>query len=412
MGKDFILVVIGQIISLFGNAVLRFALPLHLLNITSSPALFGMVSALSFLPMLLMSPIGGVLADRVNKKKIMAGLDFFTAGLVLVFFISYGKVNMVLAILIVLTLLYGISGAYQPSVQASVPVLVNEERLVSANAVINTVSSLSGLLGPVIGGICYSVGGLKPILIISVICFFCSAVMEVFIQMPVEKMEERESIFHILIIDSKESLYFLWREEQNIGKLTGLLALFNLFLSAFLSIGITIIVTQVLQFEHGDTNQMLGYAQGIMAFGGIAGGILSAGLGERLTVGTSWKKMLGACVLLIPIGVILLVDAEAIIAYAVINICSFGVMVLAMMFSVGMMAYVQKITPENLIGKVIAWIITICNCAQPTGQAMYGVLFERLAGREWMIVLFALVITGAVTWKFYQWTEVYRGEKV
>ena len=57
MGKDFILVVIGQIISLFGNAVLRFALPLHLLNITNSPALFGMVSALSFLPMLLMSPI-------------------------------------------------------------------------------------------------------------------------------------------------------------------------------------------------------------------------------------------------------------------------------------------------------------------------------------------------------------------
>ena len=91
MSKDFILVVIGQIISLFGNAVLRFALPLHLLNVTDSPAMFGAVSALSFLPMLLMSPIGGVLADRINKKKIMAGLDFFTAGLMLVFFVSYGK---------------------------------------------------------------------------------------------------------------------------------------------------------------------------------------------------------------------------------------------------------------------------------------------------------------------------------
>ena len=56
MSKDFILVVIGQIISLFGNAVLRFALPLHLLNVTDSPAVFGTVSALSFLPMLLMSP--------------------------------------------------------------------------------------------------------------------------------------------------------------------------------------------------------------------------------------------------------------------------------------------------------------------------------------------------------------------
>ena len=171
MSKDFILVVIGQIISLFGNAVLRFALPLHLLNVTDSPAMFGAVSALSFLPMLLMSPIGGVLADRINKKKIMAGLDFFTAGLMLVFFVSYGKCSVVLAILIVLTLLYGISGAYQPSVQASVPVLVREEKIVSANAVINMVSSLSGLLGPVIGGICYSIGGLAPILMISAMLF-------------------------------------------------------------------------------------------------------------------------------------------------------------------------------------------------------------------------------------------------
>ena len=49
MSKDFILVVIGQIISLFGNAVLRFALPLHLLNVTDSPAMFGAVSALSLI---------------------------------------------------------------------------------------------------------------------------------------------------------------------------------------------------------------------------------------------------------------------------------------------------------------------------------------------------------------------------
>lgn len=77
MSKDFILVVIGQIISLFGNAVLRFALPLHLLNVTDSPAVFGTVSALSFLPMLLMSPIGGVLADRINKKKNYGRAGFF-----------------------------------------------------------------------------------------------------------------------------------------------------------------------------------------------------------------------------------------------------------------------------------------------------------------------------------------------
>ena len=69
--KDFTLVVIGQIISLFGNAILRFALPLYLLRETGSPSLFGAVTACSFIPMIIFSLFGGVLADRVNKRNIM-----------------------------------------------------------------------------------------------------------------------------------------------------------------------------------------------------------------------------------------------------------------------------------------------------------------------------------------------------
>jgi len=81
--KDFTLVVIGQIISLFGNAVLRFALPLYILEQSSLPALFGQVSALAFLPLIMLSPVGGIIADRVNKQRIMAVLDFITSVLVL-----------------------------------------------------------------------------------------------------------------------------------------------------------------------------------------------------------------------------------------------------------------------------------------------------------------------------------------
>ena len=74
--KDFILMAIGQIISLFGNQILRFALPLYLLNQTGSSALFGTISAISFIPMILLFPIGGIIADRVNKRNIMVILDF------------------------------------------------------------------------------------------------------------------------------------------------------------------------------------------------------------------------------------------------------------------------------------------------------------------------------------------------
>lgn len=60
-GKDFLMVLAGQIISLFGNAVIRFALPLHLLNVTGSAALYGSITGIAFLPLIVMTPIGGMI---------------------------------------------------------------------------------------------------------------------------------------------------------------------------------------------------------------------------------------------------------------------------------------------------------------------------------------------------------------
>ena len=107
--RNFIMVVIGQIISLFGNAILRFALPLYLLNETESAALFGVVTACAFIPMIVLAPIGGILADRVNKRNIMVVLDFSTAILVLAIIILLGKINLVVLLLCALFILYGIN---------------------------------------------------------------------------------------------------------------------------------------------------------------------------------------------------------------------------------------------------------------------------------------------------------------
>ena len=87
--KDFMLVVAGQIVSLFGNAILRFALPLYLLRETGSSTLYGIVTACSFIPMIVLSLLGGVLADRVNKRNIMVFLDFMTAITITVFYVLY-----------------------------------------------------------------------------------------------------------------------------------------------------------------------------------------------------------------------------------------------------------------------------------------------------------------------------------
>ena len=182
--KDFTLVVVGQIISLFGNAAIRFALPLYLLNLTGSSALYGTVTACAFIPSILLSPVGGIVADRVNKRNIMVILDFFTAIVILMFSLLMNEANLVLAVTVTMMLLYGIAGAYQPSVQSSIPALVGQEHFMAANSVINTVSSFSSLAGPVLGGILYSAYGLKPVLRVCMVCFILSAVMEIFIHIP------------------------------------------------------------------------------------------------------------------------------------------------------------------------------------------------------------------------------------
>ena len=166
--KDFTLVVLGQIISLFGNAAIRFALPLYLLNLTGSSALYGTVTACAFLPPILLSPMGGMIADRVNKRNVMVALDFLTAALILAFSLLMDTFSLVPLLTVTLMLLYGIAGAYQPSVQASIPALVCPEQTMTANSVINTINSFSSLTGPVLGGLLYSAWGLKPVLMGSV----------------------------------------------------------------------------------------------------------------------------------------------------------------------------------------------------------------------------------------------------
>ena len=275
--KNFTLVVIGQIISLFGNAAIRFALPLYLLNMTGSSALFGTVTACAIIPSILLTPVGGIIADRVNKRNIMVALDFFTAFVILIFSVLMNAVNLVVLLTTVLMLLYGIAGAYQPSVQASIPALVSKEHFMAANSVINTISSFSSLIGPVLGGILYSTHGLYPVLVVCMICFFLSALMEIFIKIPHEKQPAETSLSAILKKDFSESFAFITKEKPFIGKTLLTICGINLFLSSMIIVGLPYIITEVLDLPSALSNQLYGYASGALAAGGLCGGI-SAGI--------------------------------------------------------------------------------------------------------------------------------------
>ena len=391
--KDFTLVVLGQIISLFGNATIRFALPLYLLNQTGSAALYGMVTACAFIPAILLSPVGGILADRVNKKNIMVVLDFFTAAVILAVSLLLGKVDLVLLQTSALMLLYGIAGAYQPSVQASIPMLASQENYMAANSIINTISSFASLVGPVLGGIVYSAYGLRPVLWVCIVCFFLSAVMEIFIKMPFEKPEPSGNLWDTIKADFGESVRFIRQEKPVIGKALLVVCGINLFLSAMIIVGMPYLVTEVLDLEAHEANRLFGYAQGALAAGGLTGGICAGVFAGKLSIKKTGNLLVACAAPVFPIGLSLLFFESGMVNYLVLTGCSFLVMVCSTVFSVQMMSFIQTETPQNLLGKVIAVILTICMCAQTLGNAFYGVMFGACKGFEYVVVLFAGVVT-------------------
>lgn len=389
LSRDFTLVVIGQIISLFGNAIIRFALPLYLLNLTGSSALYGTVTACAFIPAILLSPIGGIVADRVNKRNIMVILDFFTAAVILAFSLLMNGANLVVLLTITLMLLYGIAGAYQPSVQASIPALVGQSRFMEANSVINTVSSFASLTGPVLGGILYSACGLKPVLLVCMVCFTLSAVMEIFIKIPYQKQDLKGGVWKTAKADFAESIRFIRRDKAVIGKALLVVCGINLFLAAMIVVALPYLVTEVLNLEASRANRLYGFAEGALAAGGLFGGIGAGLFADRLKIHKSGNLVIACAACVFPMGVSLLLFSSGMVNYIVITLCCFGVMTFSAMFTVQMMSFMQSETPQNLIGKVIAVVLTVSMCAQPVGNALYGVLFEICEGFEAAVVLFS-----------------------
>ena len=383
--RDFVLVVVGQIISLFGNGIIRFALPLYLLDTTGSSALFGIVSASAFLPMIILTPMGGIIADRVNKRNIMVVLDFSTAALIGGFTLLLGRVDLVVLLIVTLMLLYGIQGAYQPAVQASMPLLATRDNLLAANAVINQVSALSGLISPILGGVLYGIWGLRPILFAGIACFFISAVMEIFIRMPPAPKREAQGVFAIVCGDLRESFTFIVRERPMICKALCVVLALNLFLSALLVVGLPVLITQTLSLS----KELYGLAQGICAAGSLLGGVLLGVFSKRLRLQRVHILLAASAVMLFPVGIFLFLGVSAIVQYWIITIFTFFTMIFATMFSIQMLTFMQMETPPHLTGKVISCALALAMCSQPVGQAMYGLLFEFLPAG-------AVVLAGAI----------------
>jgi MFS family permease len=175
--RDYRLLFAGLVTSQSGSWAYNVALVVYVFNATHSPAWVAAASMARFLSALLSSAFGGVVADRVERVRLMVTLDTMAmvvqAGLA-----AAATLNAPALLIIVLATLTSVTTAsYDPTARATIPAVVGEEHLAAANSVQAAVENLTIIIGPAIGGLLLLVGPAPLVFAINAASFGFSALV-------------------------------------------------------------------------------------------------------------------------------------------------------------------------------------------------------------------------------------------
>lgn len=381
--KNFTLLVLGQVSSLFGNYILRLALSMYVLELTGSAAVFAGLLSAATIPTILLSPFGGILADRADRRNIMVALDAMTGTAVLcaALLLSEQRALVVIGALLVLL---SVLGAFEtPTVQACIPSMLTGDNIIRGNAVVNQTASISYLTAPLLGGIFYAAFGIKPVMYASVLCFFVTALLECFIRLDYRPAGFVGNALAVAKADFLDSVRFIGKERRDILRILLLAALSRFFVMGVTLVGLPFLVRTVLGLDaryYGAAESVLAVAviAGSMAAGVLAGKIQKGGLSAMLAA-------VGLCI--VPAGLAFLLPAGTGVRYAVLVAAFCGMQIAISMFSIYAVSMIQQGTPEYMIGKVMAYTSAITMCAQPAGQMVYGFLFDGCKEAVWLVLI-------------------------
>ncbi|PFA22618.1 MFS transporter [Bacillus cereus] len=396
--KDFILMVIGQIVSILGATLLRFALSLYVLDITGRADVFATLYAISSIPLLL-SPLGGAIADRFNRRNLMVIYDLISSAVILcfIFVLSIGNVSVIL-IGVVMILLAFISSMYSPVVMASIPLLVAEKKLEQANGIVNGVQALSSVAAPVLGGVLYGIVGLKILVVMSCITFFLSAILEMFIQIPFVKRKQEGHIVPTIIKDMKDGFTYVVRAPYILKSMI-LAALLNLILTPIFVVGGPIILRVTMQ----SSDTLYGIGMGLIDFATILGALSIGFFAKKMKMSTIYQWLLMIALLVVPMAVSIMpfvLKFGYYPSFILFILCAILIAMVMTIISIFVITVVQKKTSNENLGKVMAIITAVAQCMAPIGQVIYGFMFEIFSVKVYLPILFVsfiMIVIAVVT---------------
>jgi MFS family permease len=266
----FILIWLGQIVSMLASSMTHFALTIWMYQQTESATALGLLQVFFITPFLVMSPIAGAMVDRYDRKLMLMVSDLAAV-------LATGTIFTLLALgrlefwhLYFAAALNGIGNTFQwPAYSAAISTMIPKEQLGRANGLMSLLDAGPGVFAPLLAGMLLPLIGLTGILLIDVITFFFAigALLVVYVPQPIQTEEGKKAQGNLL----KEAGYgfrYIFSRPSLLG-----LQLVFFFGNLFAGIAFTLLAPMVL----ARTNQnslVFGMVQTAGAAGGIAGGIL------------------------------------------------------------------------------------------------------------------------------------------
>ncbi|MFH1447143.1 MAG: MFS transporter [Chloroflexota bacterium] len=266
----FTIIWVGQLVSLMGSAMVQFAMGIWAWQKSGQATPLAMVGFFAFTPMIIITPIAGVLVDRWNRKLVMA-LSDLGAGLATIFMLIFLlSDSMEMWHVYVAVAFAGIFGAFQwPAYSAAISLMIPKKQYGRASGMISLARTGSGIFAPVLAGILIGSIGIAGIFIIDLVTLSFALFMLLIVKVPATPVvdttsEGRGSFF-------KEMAYgFRYLFERS-----SLLELQMVFFfgNFFSSIAFSLITPMVLARSDGNAT-ILASTQTAGAIGGLLGSLV------------------------------------------------------------------------------------------------------------------------------------------
>ena len=215
--KNFYKLWLGELISNIGSGMTALALSVYIYEKTGSVSYVSLITLLSFMPSIILSPIGGLLADRYDRRLLMIIGDLFSGlGLVYILWSIQAGEKSIVPIFVGITFSSIFTSLLEPSYRATLTDILEEENYAKASGLIQVAGSAKYLISPVIAGMILSVADIRVILLLDILTFITTCLMIFLVRksMNSETQNYKKDSFKgllegLFIIKENRGVYFL-----------------------------------------------------------------------------------------------------------------------------------------------------------------------------------------------------------